>query len=172
MAALLAAHPSWLSPPVKPLPFTLRLSTHVTGGPEAAVLCRLLGLLPGTRAPCSPVLAPLLSPPQGLCTRCLLHLESPSSTGPAASSHLGLGLDAIFSERPSHTEGQTISGLSFNSLPQISHFCISVFFFLFFLLDLSSLWPVNSLRVGSLSVSFTAVASVLRTVSGMLKESE
>ena len=31
---------------------------------------------------------------------------------------------------------------------------------------------MNSLRVGSLSVSFTAVASVLRTVSGMLKESE
>ena len=129
MAALLAAHPSWLSPPVKPLPFTLRLSTHVTGGPEAAVLCRLLGLLPGTRAPCSPVLAPLLSPPQGLCTRCLLHLESPSSTGPAASSHLGLGLDAIFSERPSHTEGQYFPFftyffflLSLHSLEYI-HFC-------------------------------------------------
>lgn len=141
----------------------------MTGRPEGAVLCRLLGLLPGTQAPCSPVLAPLLFPPQGLCT---LHLESLSSTGLATSSHLCLGLDAIFSERPSHTEGQTISGLSFNSLPQISHFCISVFFFFFFLLDLSSLWPVNSLRVGSSSTSFTAVASVLRTVSEMLKEFE
>lgn len=47
-----------------------------------------------------------------------------------------------------------------------------LFFFFFFLLDLSSLWPVNSLRVGSSSTSFTAVASVLRTVSEMLKEFE
>lgn len=138
---------------MKPLPssgrgrLTLRLSTRVTGGPERAVLCRLLGLLPGTRAPCSPVLAFLLFPPQGLCTRCLLHLKSLSSTGPATSSHLGRGLDAIFSERTSHTEGQTSSDLSFNSLPQISHFCISVIFSSSLIISMACDLPKSGLLV-------------------------